>query len=224
MHRRRTIRRALALVAVLLLLTAGCGADAGSTDRHPCRHRHARRHRRRAAADRPAWSPPSTARARPTSRPSRSTRSGRLWLATANSVDGGADGVYLVPESGADTRRGHHRPAHAAGPALDRRLALRELEGAGRGLHRVRRHHVRRAPHRADPADRRGREQRHRPVARRPHRARHLVAVRQLHARRWPSRPRSCRSSRTAPTSRSWPAASGPRSASSTTPAPTTSS
>ena len=100
MHRRRTIRWALALVAVLLLVTAGCGADAGSSTVAPAATG--------TLVDIGAGlSGPSGLVATVYSQGPTDVStfaldpSGRLWLATANSTDGGADGVYLVPESGA---------------------------------------------------------------------------------------------------------------------------
>ena len=112
MHRRRTIRRAVALIAVILLLTAACGADAGSSDAPPAATG--------TLVDIGAGlSGPSGLVASVYSQgPAKVSTfaldsSGRLWLATSNAVDGGEDAVYLVPASGSapvEVINGVHTP------------------------------------------------------------------------------------------------------------------
>ncbi len=99
MHRRRTIRRAMALVAVLLLVTAGCGADAGSPTAVPATTG--------SLVDIGAGlSGPSGLLATVYGQgPTKVSTfaldpSGRLWLATSDATDAGNDGVYLVPAAG----------------------------------------------------------------------------------------------------------------------------
>ena len=111
MVRRRTTRMILSLVALLLLVTAGCGADAGTTAATA------------AAATLvdigAGLSGPTGLNATVYSQGPANVSTfaldseGRLWLATSNAVDAGEDGVYVVPEAGAapvEVITGAHTP------------------------------------------------------------------------------------------------------------------
>ena len=112
MHRRRTMRWVLALVALLLLVTAGCGADAGSSTVAPAAT--GTLVDIGAGLSGPAGLVATVYSQGPVDVSTFALDAqGRLWLATANSVDGGADGVYLVPTSGAapvEVITGAHTP------------------------------------------------------------------------------------------------------------------